>query len=341
MFGMKVLMIGLGGIGQRHLRNLHHVLGDDLEPIAYRVLKRQAVVTDSLAVIDGETVDDRYNVAVFTDLKEALSEKPSVAFICNPSSMHIPSAIEAAKAGCHLFIEKPLSHNTEGVEELKTICEEKGLVCYIAFQMRYHPVLKALKDLVGKSALGNLLSVRAEVCEYMPAWHKFEDYRSLYAARKDLGGGVVLSQIHEFDYLYWLFGMPSRVFALGGQLSALDIDVEDTADVLMEMRHKGRPLPVTVHMDYLKRPPTRACRIIGDNGTIHMDYLGGVLKVVHTNGEEDVYDHSDFARNEMFIAEVEHFFDCIENGSRPLIGLEDGLNSLRIALSVKEALANG
>ncbi len=338
---MKVLMIGLGGVGQRHLRNLRQLFGDELEPIAHRVLKRQTVVTDSLDVIDGENVDKRYNVKVFADIKDALAEKPSATFICNPRSMHIACAIEAAKTGSHLFIEKPLSHNTEGIEELRAICAEKHLICYIAFQMRYHPILKLLKELIEKNAVGNLLTVRAEVSEYMPGWHKYEDYRTMYAARKDLGGGVVLSQIHEFDYLYWLFGMPSKVFALGGQLSELEIDVEDSVDVLMEMQHNNRPLPVTVHMDYLQRPASRGCHVIGDAGKIHMDYLKGVLKIIHVDGEEDIYDHSGFARNEMFLAEVKHFFDCIDGVSQPLIDLEDGANSLKIALLVKEALANG
>ena len=338
---MKVLIIGLGGIGQRHLRNLRQILGEDLEPIAYRVLRRQTVVTDSLDVVESESVDDRYGVTVFTDLGEALAEKPSIAFICNPSSMHIPCAIEAAKAGCHLFIEKPLSHTIEGIDELRGICQQKQLICYVAFQMRYHPVIKLLKELIDRNAIGNLLSVHAEVCEYMPGWHAYEDYRTMYAARRDLGGGVVLSQIHEFDYLYWLFGMPLRIFALGGKLSNLEIEVEDTVDVLMEVQHNRKRLPVTVHMDYLQRPPSRGCRVLGDAGKIEMDYMKGILKIVHIDGTEDIYDHSSFARNEMFIAEAKHFLDCTEGKSQPLIGLEDGLNSLTIALAVKEALTNG
>ena len=88
----------------------------------------------------------------------------------------------------------------------------------------------------------------------MPGWHPYEDYRALYAARADLGGGVVLSQIHEFDYLYALFGLPRRLFAIGGHLSHLEIDVEDVASTLMEFNVDGHILPVHLQQDYLQRP---------------------------------------------------------------------------------------
>ena len=100
--------------------------------------------------------------------------------------------------------------------------------------MRFHPCLQRLHELVQEKKVGRILSVRAEIGEYLPGWHTYEDYRQMYASRQDLGGGVILSQIHELDYLYWLFGLPRSVYALGGHLSRLEIDVEDTADILME-----------------------------------------------------------------------------------------------------------
>ena len=104
----------------------------------------------------------------------------------------------------------------------------------VGYQLRFHPCLHKLAEIVHSGILGNLLAVRATIGEYLPAFHPFEDYRQMYASRADLGGGVVLSQIHEFDFLYSLFGLPNRIYAMGGHWSELEIDVEDTASILME-----------------------------------------------------------------------------------------------------------
>src|SRR5580700_11508624 len=128
-----------------------------------------------------------------------------------------------------------------------------------------------MQEIVRKGMLGNLLAVRAVVGEYLPGFHRYEDYRGLYAARADLGGGVILSQIHEFDYLYALFGLPRRLFAIGGHLSHLEIDVEDVASTLMEFNIDGHILPVHLQQDYLQRPSSRSCEVLGSRGKVFMD----------------------------------------------------------------------
>ena len=262
---MRVLMVGLGAIGQRHLRNLVTLLGDQLELIAYRARGLGAVLTDRMQVAPGEDLENKYRIRSFDDLGAALSENPDVAFICNPSSLHIPTAIEAARAGCHLFIEKPLSHSLDGIAELAAIAREKQRVVYVGYQMRFHPCLKRTKTLISTGAIGRVIAARVEVGEYLPLWHTYEDYRQSYAARRDLGGGTLLSQIHEMDYLYWFFGLPRRIFALGGHLSQLEVDVEDLTSTLMDFQVGGRSLPVHLQQDFVQRPPSRTIQITGDS----------------------------------------------------------------------------
>ena len=153
---MKVLMIGLGGIGQRHLRNLHALLGNDLEVLAYRVRRNATVLTDKLQVESVSGLEEKYRVTVFDDLDAALAQKPAVAFVCNPSSLHVPVAMAAAEAGCHLFVEKPLSHDLQGVEALVEVVERKKLVGLVAYQMRFHPCLQAVKTLLAQEAIGRV-----------------------------------------------------------------------------------------------------------------------------------------------------------------------------------------
>ncbi len=337
---MKFLMIGLGGIGQRHLRNLRALAGPAADVLAYRVRRQTHVLTDQLQIENQAGLEEKYAVRLFTDLDAALAEHPHAALICNPSSLHVPAALKAAAAGCHLLLEKPLSHNLEGVDELIRLLNDKRLVGLVGYQMRFHPCLRRLRELLAARAVGRIVAVRAEVGEYLPGWHPYEDYRQMYASRAELGGGVVLSQIHEIDYIYWLFGMPRRVMAMGGHLSSLEIDVEDTASILMECAVDGRPIPVHLHQDYVQRPPSRTCQVIGDEGKILVDFRN--LCVKHFDGGGSLAAETSFAtlqRNQLFLDEMKHFLACIERRELPLVSVHDGAQSLRIALAVKQSLA--
>jgi predicted dehydrogenase len=339
---MKILIVGLGGIGQRHLRNLRAVLGMEADLIAVDPRTDIPVLTDSLQVEAGATLAGKYNLRIFPNLEPALAEKPHAVYVCTPTSLHMPTALQAARAGCALFIEKPLSHNLQGVDELTELVESRGLAAVVGYQMRFHPALRRLHELVQEKKVGSILSVRAEIGEYLPGWHTYEDYRQMYASRKDLGGGVILSQIHEMDYLYWLFGLPASVYTLGGHLSRLEVDVEDTADILMQFDVNGKPVPVSLHEDYLQRPPSRGCVVIGDAGKILLDFPSLTVTMFDGNGKQvEASSYKDFQRNNMFLDETRYFIDALQGKSTPLVSLRDGAQSLRMALAAKESLATG
>ncbi len=339
---VKVLMIGLGGVGQRHLRNLKSLLGDRLSPMAYRVRRRFTVVTDQLTLEENRNIELEFGIRVFTDLSEALAEGPEIAFICNPTSLHLDAAIAAAKAGCHLFVEKPLSHSLRGVSTLSRVAKSKRLVIAVGYQMRFHPVVRRIRTLLDQRAIGRIASAELEIGEYLPGWHPYEDYRQMYASRRDLGGGVVLSQIHELDYLYWFWGVPSRVFAMGGQLGALGIDVEDTASVLMEYELEGRRVPVHLHMDYLQRPACRTCKIVGDEGMIVADLRSLSVNLFDRNGAlVEANSFQGLERNQLFEDEVREFLECVGGQGAPSVGLEDARQSLRMALLIRKSMDIG
>ncbi|HEY1534615.1 MAG TPA: Gfo/Idh/MocA family oxidoreductase, partial [Polyangiaceae bacterium] len=259
----RCLFVGLGGIGQRHLRNLRGLLGESVQVSAYRVRRELQTLDDTLQVVPGVDLEQEYGVEVCSDIEQALATKPDAVFITNPSSLHVPIAMHAARAGCHLFIEKPLSHSLAQISELVTLCEQKRLVTCVAYQLRYHPGFVRLRELLEAGVLGRVLSVRAEVGEYLPGFHPYEDYRRMYAAKSELGGGVTLSQIHELDYLCALFGAPRRVFSMGGHVSSLEVDVDDLALSLLEFaRADGSPLFAELHQDFVQRPAQRSCTII-------------------------------------------------------------------------------
>lgn len=339
---MKILVAGLGSVGQRHVRNLRTMLGSEVEIIAYRVRKQSPVLDERLAVESGRSIEEMYDLHTCDQLDRALALEPRAVFVCNPSAHHMTVALAAARAGCHLFVEKPLSDRYEGVDDLIHVIEQQGLVGLVGYQMRFHPALRLMRALLEQRQIGRVLTVRAEIGEYLPAAHPYEDYRSTYAASADLGGGVILSQSHELDYVYWLFGRPRRVFALGGHRSSLEIDVEDTASILMECLVDGAPVPVHVSQDFVQRSPRQTCQIVGDEGKILIDFRAPLVEVFDGRGElVGRHTFGDFDRNQPFVHELTHFLACLRGEEKPQVTVRDGAQSLRMALAARQSIATG
>ena len=143
------------------------------------------------------------NVRVFHSLEDALKEKPDIGFITNETSYHVETSIKLAKAGMDLFIEKPLSNSKSGIKTLDKIVKQKKLITLIGNQFRFHPCIKKIHQLVKQKKIGKIISVQVENGSYLPDWHPYEDHAISYASQKKLGGGVVLTQIHDIDYLYY------------------------------------------------------------------------------------------------------------------------------------------
>ena len=339
---MKFLFCGLGSIGQRHLRNLRSLLGDETHILAYRQRGGGPVLNADMTVRAGADLETTYNLRAFSGLDEALAEKPDAVFVTNPNSLHLPVALKAARAGCHLFIEKPISDRLDDVNELVKLVEKQKLVAFVAYQFRFHPGLRFVKELIDEGRLGRLVAAHIVNGEYLPDWHPWEDYRATHAARRELGGGCLRIQTHEFDYAMWLFGMPRRVYAVGGHLSQIDVNVEDSVSALLHCEHGGRPLPVHVHLDYVQRPAQRVCEVIGDRGKVRYDYYAQTVEFWDlATRTREVLHFDKYDRNEMFLDELRHFLACLRGEEVPLVGLQEGLASMKIAMAAAASLESG
>ena len=333
---MRVLIAGLGAIGQRHARNLRALCGSSVELTTYRTRGLRHVVTESLERDDTEDVEQSLGIsASYRDLDEALATQPTAVFVCTPSSQHLDIALRAAAAGCHLFVEKPVSNSLDGVTRLMTEVTRHPLVAVVGCQWRFHPCVLRLRDLLAAGTLGTLHSATVDYAEYLPDWHPYEDYRESYAARAVLGGGVVLTQIHDYDLAWWLFGPVTQVSATGGHLSELEIDVEDTVEASLV----ARSCPVTVRQCFAARPPRRSITVHGTRGVATLDLLAASLTVSPSIVEP--FALPAYQRNEMFRTEVSNFLACIGGTAQPIAPLADGVAVLTVALSVKKALTTG
>lgn len=316
---MKLLIAGLGSIGRRHLNNLLQLGAEDI--IVYRHAGGR---------------DKDFNIPFFTDLDEALSQKPKAVLICNPTALHMPVAIKAAKAGVNIFLEKPLSSDLDGVSEFIKIIEDKKIITMVGYQFRFHPALQKIKQLIDDGVLGKIIFGRVEAGQYLPDWHPGEDYSQGYAARRDLGGGVILTLIHELDYLSWILGKPESVSAISGHFSGLEIDVEDLAEITVKYKNN---IIGQCHLDYLQKSPSRWLKIVGEKGEIFWDYFKNKVELFD-GAWRTVYHDADFDRNDMFLAEMKHFLACLKGEARPAVSVEEDLQTLKLALGAKESSDN-
>ncbi len=320
---MRFLISGLGSIGQRHARNLLSLGEDDL------VFLRSGKGTLQM--------DGFEEVPCETDLDLALEKwSPDAVVISNPTSEHLPVALRAARNGCHILLEKPVSHNLEGIEALEVALEKNDCDTLVGYQFRFHPGLEKVKALLDAGDLGRPISVNVHWGEYLPDWHRWEDYRQSYSARVDLGGGVILTLSHPFDYLRWFFGDVDSISAAAGTFGDLDIDVEDTAEITLFF---GSGLIASVHLDYNQRPPRHGLEIICTEGTIEWDSASGAARwwTAAAGGWQEQRLPENFERNSLFLAEMEHFIDVARRTAEPKCTLEDGVRALEIALAAKQS----
>jgi len=327
---MKFIIAGLGSIGRRHLRNLLALGEKDI--LLYRT--HQSTLPD----------DELMNFPVVQDIDVALSFNPTAVIVSNPTALHLDVAIPAARAGCHLLLEKPISHSMERVDELQDAIAYGGGEVLCGFQFRFHPGLIKTLELVREGAVGRPLSVRAAYGEYLPAMHPWEDYRVSYSTRQDLGGGVVLTLSHPIDYLRWILGEVNGLWAYVRQLNDFQIQVEDTAEIgLLFMSG----VIGSVNLNYNQQPRSQYLEIAGTKGTLRWDNDSGSVSIFRSlgenvspegNGNWKIYSTPvDFERNTMFLNEMEHFLEIIRGEAKPVCTIEDGRKALELALAVYQS----
>ncbi|HET7011660.1 MAG TPA: Gfo/Idh/MocA family oxidoreductase [Anaerolineales bacterium] len=272
-----------------------------------------------------------------TDLGAALGRRPDAVIVSNPTSMHLDVAIPAARAGCHILLEKPVSDNLERIDVLREAVERANVRVLMGFQFRFHPTLQQVHRMVADGSLGKVFSARAHWGEYFPDWHPWEDHRRSYAARRDLGGGALLTLCHPIDYLRWILGEVAG--AEGALRRALNLEVEAIADIDLRFDSGAS---ANVHLDYIQRPPEHTLEIVAERGRLRWDGLTGEVTIADgPEGLESGYRApKGFERNDMFRAEMNHFVEVVEGKAAPVCSLDDGLRVQEIIDSVRRSAAS-
>lgn len=312
---MKVCFVGIGSIAKRHIRNLTKICKERQIELHIDALRRNAVRGDGFP----EGIEQ-----IFTSVDE-LPRDYDIIFLTNPTEHHAETLAHVHDHARHFFIEKPVA-SLRTLSRLEQIPLRPDSVYYVACPLRYTGVIQYLKNEIDPAAV---LAVRSISSSYLPEWRPGTDYRSTYSAHKELGGGVDIDLIHEWDYLTYLFGMPSEVHSFTGKVSQLDIDSNDYA---VYIARYGNERICELHLDYFGRKSMRTIALFTDTDTIIGDLLAGTVswtksgKVIDFGGERDAYQ----------TRELGFFLDAVTSGDKLQEELPHAVKVLKLTQGILE-----
>lgn len=313
MENYNIAFVGMGSIGKRHLSNVCQLItskGDSYSIDLYRSSMSRKLPKEVTALVENQYL-----------CNEHVQKKYDMVFITNPTSMHLDTAIKFLPYAKAFFIEKPVF--SDGEVDAVAIAKLDEIPSYVACPLRYNPVLQYVKQNID---LSKVISVRAISSSYLPDWRPGQDYRHTYSAHEDLGGGVDIDLIHEWDYLTWIFGMPTQCYGVAGKYSDLEIDSNDTALYVA----KNDRLTFELHLDYFGRKTQRTLDIFTQDDTIQCDIVAGT--VTYMKEGKTIRFNSD--RNAYQMAEIKHFFDIVEGRTENDSNVKHGMKVLKLTKSI-------
>lgn len=318
----KILIVGNGSIGRRH------------QSIARKFFPSADIRVLSQSRLSNQTSDVN---GLFHELEEAVHFGSQIAVIANPSNMHIEIAKILAKEGTHLLIEKPISNEIQGVEELLKICKNNKVTLLIGYNLRFLNSLNCFKRAIDQNIIGSVLSIRCEVGQYLPLWRTVKNYQDSVSAQRKLGGGVLLELSHEIDYLSWIFGEIEWVYSVISKYSNLEIDVEDCAYILMGFKKffSQDQLIGNVTMDFIRHDTTRYCTAIGEAGTLRWDAINSKVALLESGETSWIDLFNAGEENNSYEAEWRHFLEIVEINGAPIVSGFDALSTLKIIEAIK------
>lgn len=286
---MKIIFFGLGSVGQRHAK----ILLENYSHNLYAFRSGANGETNSLGIKEIYSWDQVKNL------------QPDIAFITNPTSLHIETALKCAEIECKLFIEKPIDKDTEELDKLLEIVKKKSLVTYVAYNLRFNPVIKKLKEYLGSY---QPLYGRVVCTSFLPGWRPGTNYLKSYSANTAMGGGVILDLSHEIDYVNYLFGEIKETKGRFSKISNVTVDVEDYADMLV----MSGSVRVNVHIDFLSQQRQRYIQIDFDGLTVVGDLINTQIKEYEREAEKNII-KLEYERGQEYKEQMRYFFDNIDN----------------------------
>lgn len=308
----RIAFVGLGSIGMRHLRNVCELLssrGDICQVDLYRSRLQEILPTEIVGVVKNQ----------FLYADEIGADKMyDVVFVTNPTSIHYETLLKFAPHTKAFFVEKPVFNVTEVDESIFECLGARPT--YVACPLRYNPVLTYIREHIPYK---QTIAARAISSSYLPDWRPGQDYRRCYSAHRNMGGGVGIDLIHEWDYLTLFFGMPNVCYSIQDKISDLEIDSDDIAIYIA----RTQQTTIELHLDYFGRKTVRTLDLFLPDETIRCDITNG--QVDYLRSGRSVTFNVD--RNQFQMAEIRHFFDIIDGKTENDSDVRHAYNVLKLA----------
>lgn len=321
---LKFLIVGLGSIGKRHIRNLiklkvspSNIFGFDIREDRINESKKLGI-NNFLKKIEDIKYGDFHG-----------------AFICSPTSLHISQAIILAKKKINLFIEKPLDKNLKNIKKLISIQKREKIKILIMYPFRFSSHAIKFKELSKNSELGKALFFRGEFSEYLPDWHPWEDYRSFYMAKKSLGGGSILDQSHILDMAHFIFGDFKEILGcFNAKVSPLNVRADDMAEIIIKTRSG---LTGSIHQDMFGRKHKKYMEIYFENGNLFWDVYKLSVTMFNARTKKSKTFSFGTDHNKMYINQTKHIIEILKKKKTPKIQLKDGIHTLKTILAAEKS----
>lgn len=322
-----VLVIGAGSAGKRHAQNLSS-LGCAISAVDPRQ-DRRAEIADCVGV-----------VRVGSEVEEVLDRRDAVngVVIASPPSFHVQHAVQALRAGKPVLLEKPVAPSASLAEGLADEAAATAVPVLVGYTWRWSRALRRVRQLLEDGAIGRLLYVRAHISAHLADWHPWERYQDFFMSRADLGGGALLDESHWLDLMLWMFGPPDVLFARVSHLSSLEIDTDDSVDMILEFGARCRGL---VHLDLFGRPHQKVFECIGESGTLIWTESNNSIAISGSSVSAWNVETFTEGRNDMFTAEAQEFIEVMDGAPPRTCTLDDGVRVLSLIEAARISSASG
>lgn len=301
---MKVLIIGLGSIAQKHISALKELVTD----ITLYALRSNKEANSLPGII---------NLFGWDEIPADIS----FIIISNPTMSHFETINEAIKLKVPLFIEKPPFMSVEGVDAVLDKIKEEGIQTYTAFNLRFHPIIEWLKANIKDR---NVIEVQAYCGSYLPDWRPGKNFRETYSAKQEMGGGVHLDLIHELDYVMWIFGHPLKSLSAFSKFSNLGINSFDSAHYWLEYPKMG----ISILLNYFRKDPKRSIEVVMEDDTWSVDLLRGTI----VNSGGDKIFQTEQSMKETYKSQMEYFLTNMTNAKPMMNNLDEAVRTLKLCL---------
>jgi len=318
----RVLVVGTGSIGLRHLR-----LFGELEDI-------QVEVFDSRPEGLDEALRVKPDVRVWSSYDQALESGPDIVLIATPPSSHAALTDLALRAGAHVFCEKPMADTLEAARRMHRAQQESGRLLNIGFVQRFMPDLVRVHNLILEGAIGTVCYARFSVSTLAT----LEFSRSRH--QQDVFAAAALVYVYGFDTFWWiLHEQPLGVYARGIEVKSLPL--RSNPNVVCAVLDYGSDLIGEIHIDYVALPERCSYTFQGDLGFLHLDCSNQTLQLGNRLTREVSIEARAYETDEVIRAQRDHFLAAVRGEHEVSSTALDALKSSAAVDALISSLSSG